>query len=53
MFAGLRITFYVVEKPAKTQNINQLANSLIRAPNSISGGHKFESLVWTDLVHCH
>jgi hypothetical protein len=32
-----------VEKPAETQTSIQLASHLVRAPNSRSGGHEFES----------
>jgi hypothetical protein len=48
MFA---ISFHVEEKPGKTQSSNQLASSLVRAPHSKSGGHKFEYPVWTDSAH--
>ncbi len=35
--------FYSAQKPAETQTINQLASSLISAPNSWTRGHEFES----------
>jgi hypothetical protein len=34
-------------EPVGPQTSNQLASSLIRAPNSKSGGYVFESTVWT------
>jgi hypothetical protein len=33
----------LVEKAAKTQTSIRLASHLVRAPNSRSGGHEFES----------
>ncbi len=42
------LIFCDVNKSAKTQTSNWLASSLVRAPNTLSGGHEFESPVWTD-----
>jgi hypothetical protein len=39
----------IVEKPAKTQTIIRLASNLVRAPNSRSRGHEFESPMQQEL----
>jgi hypothetical protein len=41
--------FIHVEKPAETQTSIRLASHLVRAPNSRSGGRKFESLIRREL----
>jgi hypothetical protein len=38
-----------VEKPAKTQTSIRLASHLVRAPNSWSGWHEFESFAFKEL----
>ncbi len=38
-----------VEKLAETQTSIRLASHLVRAPNSSSGGHEFESPMWIKL----
>ncbi len=42
------LIFCDVNKFAKTQTSNWLASSLVRAPNTLSGGNEFESPVWID-----
>jgi hypothetical protein len=37
-----------VEKPGETQTSIRLASHFIRAPNSRSRGHEFESPIFTD-----
>ncbi len=38
-----------VEKPAETQTSILLASHLVAAPNSRSGGHEYESLLWREM----
>ncbi len=38
-----------VEKPVETLRLHQLTSHLVRAPNSISGGHEFKSHVRQEL----
>jgi len=38
-----------VENPAETQSSIRLASHLVRAPNSRSEGHEFESPMWQQL----
>ncbi len=47
----LKLVQYTGEKPAETQTSIRLASHLVRAPNSLSGGREFESLVWTWTRH--
>ncbi len=49
LFTGIYwVLVSFIEKPAETKTSNQLASSLTKSPDSWSGGHEFESLVWTD-----